>query len=104
MSQACITRACMFLQVLTVRQAAHWFTQIGGCREQAELFDYIAVCNGFPSREEIAANIDETSYNLDWKIFQQYTDNVNPIVSWPQNYVPIKQYHHPAKAMLLAVY
>ena len=86
-----------------MRQAAHWFIQVGGCREQAELFDYIALCNGFPSREEIAAHMNETNFDKDWKIFQQYTDNVNPS-SWPKNYVPISKHPHPAKAMLLTLY
>lgn len=94
----------MCLQVLTVRQAAHWFIQIGGCREQAELFDYIAACNGFPSREEIAANMDETDFDKDWKTFQQYSDSVNPNISWPKKYVPISKHYHPAKTMLLTLY
>ena len=92
----------VLLQVLNVRQAARWFTQIGGCHEQAELFDVIAAQNGFPSRREVSANIDESKFGKDWTIFQQYTDDINPSVSWPAEYVPIDQ--QPANVMQLTLY
>lgn len=94
----------VLLQVLTVKQAAHWFIQVGGCREQAELFDYIAAQNGFPSQEDIVADIDEASFGRNWKMFQRYTDSINPNVSWPEDYVPIDKHHHPAKSMHLTLY
>ena len=94
----------MLLQVLTLKQAAHWFIQVGGCREQAELFDYIAAQNDFPSEEEIVADIDEARFGKDWKLFLQYTDKVNPVVSWPTDYVPIDKHQHPAKSMHLTLY
>lgn len=91
------------LQVLTVRQAARWFIQIGGCREQAELFDYIAAQNDFPSQREITANIDEAEFGKDWEMFLQYTDSVNPKISWPAEYVPIDKHQH-ANSMQLILY
>ncbi len=92
------------MQVLNVRQAARWFTQIDGCHKQAELFDFIAAQNGFPSRKEVSANIDESTFGKDWKLFQQYTDKINPSISWPAEYVPIDQHQHPAKVMQLTLY
>lgn len=87
-----------------MKQAAHWFIQVGGCWEQAELFDYIAAQNGFPAEEEIVADIDEASFGEDWKIFRLYTDTVNPNASWPKNYVPIEKHRNPAKSMHLTLY
>ncbi|KAA6420342.1 MAG: hypothetical protein FRX49_09504 [Trebouxia sp. A1-2] len=88
--------------VLNVRQAARWFTQIDGCHEQAELLDFIAAQNGFPCRKEVSANIDEPEFGKDWNLFQQYTDKINPSVSWPAEYVPIDQ--RPANVMQLTLY
>ncbi len=90
------------MQVLNVRQAARWFTQIDGCHKQAELLDFAQ--NGFPSHNEVSANINEIKFGKDWKIFQQYTDKIDPSVSWPAKYVPINQHQHPANVMQLTLY
>lgn len=92
------------MQVLNVRQAARWFTQIDGCHKQAELFDFIAAQSGFPSHKELSANVDESKFDKDWKSFQRYTDKINPSVSWPAEYVPIDQDQHPANVMQLTLY
>lgn len=84
----------VLLQVLNVRQAALWMIQVG--RQHDELLDYIAAQNGFPSHEQIVANIDEASFGHTWKRFWQYTDNINPYVSRHVGYVPIdKRNRHP---------
>lgn len=83
-------------------QAARWMIQVG--REHNELLDYIAAQNGFPSHEEIVANIDEASFGNNWKKFWQYTDHINPYVSRHVGYVPIDKHSHPAISTQVTLY
>lgn len=92
----------VLLQVLTVGQAARWMVQVG--RQHNELLDHIAAQNGFPSHEEIVANIDEASFGNDWKKFWQYTDHINPYVSRQVGYVPIDKHNGPAISTQLTLY
>ena len=94
--------AKMLLQVLTVKQAARWTVQVG--REHNQLLDFIAAQNGFPSHEEIIANIDDARFSNDWKRFWQYTDSIDPYVSTHTGYVPIDKSQYPAKSMPVTLY
>ena len=83
-------------------QAARWMAQVG--REHDELLDHIAAQNGFPSHEEIVANIDEASFGDNWKTFWQYTDRINPYVSRHVGYVPIDKHNRPATSTKVTLY